>query len=134
VFLGVGFLCDEQALTTAARARPAAQALMHVQVQASVTQPAKLQSRVTNTFNFLFRVRLREDGQGRVLPLMKVLPSTGESRAWWWLQRRHGRGPRVSCRVLRARLRVLGCMGRVHKVQGACCVPGPRPNAQRRRF
>lgn len=33
---------------------------MHVQVQASVTNPEKLQSTITNTFNFIFSYDLRK--------------------------------------------------------------------------
>lgn len=38
---------------------------MHVQVQASVTQPEKLHSFVTNVFNFEFSFELQKDAQVR---------------------------------------------------------------------
>jgi hypothetical protein len=59
--------------------------MLHVQVQASVTQPERLQSRVTNTFNFVFRVDLRRDAEGKCLPLIKVLPGTGEAVLRGWM-------------------------------------------------
>ena len=56
--------------------------MVHVQVQAAVIQPERLLSRVTNTFNFLFSVELRRDDSGRQLPLMEVVPGTGEVGPW----------------------------------------------------
>lgn len=50
--------------------------LVHVQVEASVTQPEKLYSHVTNTFSFLFSYDLRQDASGAHIPPKQVLPST----------------------------------------------------------
>ena len=51
-----------------------------MQVEASVTQPERLRSYVTNTFNFEFSTELRRDGDGKLLPLPRILPTTGERR------------------------------------------------------
>ncbi|KAL4433426.1 hypothetical protein ABPG77_010279 [Micractinium sp. CCAP 211/92] len=48
----------------------------HVQVEASVTQPEKRQSTVTNTFNFVFGFELERDRHGEPIPPKQVLPST----------------------------------------------------------
>ncbi|KAL4433423.1 hypothetical protein ABPG77_010276 [Micractinium sp. CCAP 211/92] len=51
--------------------------LAHVQVEASVTQPEKLYSTVTNTFSFLFKFDLRRDpSTGACMPPKQVLPTT----------------------------------------------------------
>ncbi|KAL4451607.1 hypothetical protein ABPG75_007269 [Micractinium tetrahymenae] len=48
----------------------------HVQVEASVTQPEKRHSTVTNTFNFVFGFELERDCHGEPVPPKRVLPST----------------------------------------------------------
>jgi acyl-coenzyme A thioesterase 9 len=50
--------------------------LVHLQVEASVTQPEKLASEVTNTFNFTFQVELRRDAAGNYVAPKQVLPGT----------------------------------------------------------
>ncbi|PSC69493.1 Acyl-coenzyme A thioesterase mitochondrial [Micractinium conductrix] len=58
-------------------ARVPGKGVAHVQVEASVTQPEKLYSHVTNSFAFLFDFDLRRDTTtGAAIPPKQVLPST----------------------------------------------------------
>jgi hypothetical protein len=51
--------------------------VVHVQVEASVTQPEKLQSEVTNQFGFRFIFDLRRDQWGTLQMPRQVLPGAG---------------------------------------------------------
>lgn len=48
--------------------------MAHVQVEASVTQPERRSSVVTNTFNFVFSFELERDEAGAPIAPKRVLP------------------------------------------------------------
>ncbi len=54
------------------------QAVVHVDIQASVIKPETLMSFETNTFAFIFVVDRRKDADGKLVPFTHVLPTTGE--------------------------------------------------------
>ncbi|KAL4856193.1 Zinc finger MYND domain-containing protein 10 [Chlorella vulgaris] len=76
--VSVGDLITFRAWVTRAWVLPdtPGQGLVHLQVEASVTQPEKLASEVTNTFNFTFQVELRRDAAGDYVAPKQVLPGT----------------------------------------------------------
>ncbi|EFN56026.1 hypothetical protein CHLNCDRAFT_145454 [Chlorella variabilis] len=76
--VNVGDLIKFKSRVTRAWALPdqPGQGVVHLQVEASVTQPERLSSEVTNTMNFLFQVDLRCDAAGHFIPPKQVLPST----------------------------------------------------------
>lgn len=51
--------------------------MAHLKVEASVTQPERRSSVITNTFNFVFSFELERDETGAPLPPKRMLPSTG---------------------------------------------------------
>ena len=58
---------------------------MHVQVRALVTQPERVASNITNTFEFVFDVSsAKEDGSTSRRVLKRVLPSTEEEAQQLW--------------------------------------------------
>ena len=50
--------------------------MAHVRVEASVTQPERRTSAVTNSMGLVFKWELPQDAAGRYIPPMRVLPST----------------------------------------------------------
>lgn len=57
------------------------QGRVHVEVVASVIQPERGESRVSNTFNFVFGIPPRLLSNGAAAPLKRVLPSSHEEAA-----------------------------------------------------
>lgn len=53
------------------------QGMAQLQVEASVTQPERRSSVVTNTFHCVFSFELQRDEEGAPVPPKRVLPSTG---------------------------------------------------------